>query len=96
MENLYNIIYKPTVSEKGMSAVQGANKYPFKVNPEANKIEIAKAIEFLYRDKKIKVLKVNTMRRKGKQRRMRTKLGWTSDWKKAIVTLREGDVIDMM
>lgn len=96
MKNPYDTICKPMVTEKGMFGVQKLNKYPFMVKLNANKIEIAKAIEFLYRDKGIKVVKVNTFRRKGKERRMRMKLGHTSDWKKAIVTLRPGDIIDLI
>lgn len=96
MNSPYQIIYKPIVTEKGMYYAQKSNKYPFLVHPNANKIEIAKAIEYLYREKNVKVLKVNTLIRKGKQRRVRFRVGQTSDWKKAIVTLREGDVIDML
>lgn len=96
MKNPYDIVFKPIVTEKGMFGAQKMNKYPFMVHIGANKIEIAKAIEFLYRDKGIKVVKVNTFRRKGKERRMRMQLGHTSEWKKAIVTLRSGDVIDLI
>lgn len=94
--NPYTIICKPLVTEKGMFGVHKLNKYPFLVDKKANKIEIAKAIEWLYRDKKIKVVKVNTLVRKGKERRVRLKFGRTSDWKKAIITLRDGDIIDMI
>ncbi|MEK7487000.1 MAG: 50S ribosomal protein L23 [Planctomycetota bacterium] len=96
MKSPYEVILKPIVTEKGMFGVQKMNKYPFMVSLTANKIEIAKAIEYLYRDKGVKVVKVNTFRRKGKERRLRMQLGRTSNWKKAIVTFRDGDVIDLI
>lgn len=68
------------------------NKYVFEVNKRANKTEIRKAIEQAY---KVKVKDVNTMIMSGKWRRVRFKPGKTPDWKKAIVTLRQGDKIDV-
>jgi large subunit ribosomal protein L23 len=69
-------------------------KYVFVVNPLANKQEIAWAIEEIYRDRNITVTAVNTVRVKGKRRRMRGRTGMTRSFKKAIVTLEEGDAID--
>jgi large subunit ribosomal protein L23 len=69
-------------------------KYAFLVDIKANKIEIAKAIEEIYSDKKVKVKSVNTIRVKPKQRRVRGKVGYTNAFKKAIVTLAEGDNLD--
>lgn len=69
-------------------------KYVFLVDPKANKIEIARAVEEIYSEKKIKVIAVNTIRVKPKQRRVRGNLGYTSGFKKAIVTLEEGDNLD--
>ena len=69
-------------------------KYVFIVDPTANKPEIASAIEEIYRDKKIKVVDVNTINVKPKQRRVRGRLGMTKTFKKAIVTLEPGDSID--
>ena len=69
-------------------------KYVFLVDPQANKTEIAWALEEIYKDKKIKVLKVNTLTRKPKPRRVRGRLGVTAYLKKAIVTLRPGDSIE--
>lgn len=66
----------------------------FLVDPKANKIEIAQAIEEIYSEKKIKVVAVNTIRVKPKQRRVRGNVGYTSGFKKAIVTLEEGDSLD--
>ena len=63
-------------------------KYTFKVAKTANKIEIKKAVEQLFKD--VKVEKVNTMNVRGRKKRMGRNEGYTSDWKKAIVTLKEG------
>ncbi|MDD4879109.1 MAG: 50S ribosomal protein L23 [Candidatus Omnitrophica bacterium] len=68
------------------------NKYIFEVDKRANKTEIRKAVEIAY---KVKVKDVNTMVMSGKWRRVRFKPGKTPDWKKAIVTLRKGDKIDV-
>ena len=78
-------------SEKG-SMMLPFNKYVFEVDKSANKTEIRKAIEQLY---KVKVKDVNTMIMSGKWRKVRFKPGKTPDWKKAIVTLRQGDKIDV-
>jgi large subunit ribosomal protein L23 len=69
-------------------------KYVFIVNPLANKQEIAWAVEEIYRVKNIKVVAVNTIQVKGKQRRVRGRLGMTRSFKKAIVTLEVGDSLD--
>ena len=77
------IIIAPVVTEKSNDELQ-QGKYTFKVNKKATKVEIAKAIEKLF---EVKVLKVNTMTVKGKQKRVGVHVGKTSDWKKAIVTI---------
>lgn len=69
-------------------------KYVFIVDPKANKQEIAKAIEEIYKDKEIKVVSVNTINTKAKPRRVRGRAGMTSARKKAIVTLAVGDSLD--
>lgn len=69
-------------------------KYVFDVDSQANKQEIAQAIEEIYADKKVHVLQVNTVTVKSKQRRVRGHLGMTSSGKKAIVTLQPGQTID--
>lgn len=69
-------------------------KYVFLVDTKANKIEIARAVEEIYSEKKIKVVAVNTLRVKPKQRTVRGKMGYTSGFKKAVVTLEEGDNLD--
>lgn len=71
-------------------------KYVFIVDPSANKNDIAAAVEEIYRDKKVKVVSVNTINVKGKTRRVRGRLGTKKSFKKAIVTLEEGDSLDTL
>lgn len=81
----HDIIIKPIITEKSMQGI--ANKtYTFQVAINANKIEIANAVETVFG---VKVKKVNTMRVKGHLRRQGRSEGYTADWKKAIVTLKE-------
>ena len=82
-----DIILKPIITEHSMECLQ-EGKYTFKVAKSANKIEIAKAVEQLF--KGVKVKKVNTISVRGRKKRMGRSEGYTSDWKKAIVTLAEG------
>ncbi|MCR5815818.1 MAG: 50S ribosomal protein L23 [Ruminococcus sp.] len=81
-----DIILKPVITEDSMERLPDG-KYTFQVAKDANKVEIAKAIEELF---DVKVAKVNTISVKGKQKRMGRYVGFRPDWKKAIVTL-EGD-----
>ena len=69
-------------------------KYVFIVDKKANKHEIAQAIEMIYAEKNIKVVAVNTINSKPKARRVRGHSGWKAAFKKAIVTLEEGDTIE--
>jgi len=78
-----DIIIAPIVTEKSSSNLQDG-KYTFEVNKKATKIEIANAVEKLFG---VKVLKVNTISVKGKEKRMGRTSGMTPDWKKAIVTI---------
>lgn len=71
-----------------------APKYVFLVDRTANKIEIAKAVEEIYKDQDIKVVSVNTINVKAKPRRVRGRAGYKSAFKKAIVTLRDDDNLD--
>lgn len=80
-----DIIIKPIVTEKSMMGIAD-KKYTFEVAKAANKIEIAKAVEELF---KVKVLKVNTVNMRGKFRRQGRYEGYTRSWKKAYVTLAE-------
>jgi large subunit ribosomal protein L23 len=69
-------------------------KAVFMVDPRSNKAEIAEAVEEIYRDKGVKVAKVNTIIRKPKKRRVRGRVGYRSGFKKAVVTFAKGDRID--
>ncbi|MDO4730525.1 MAG: 50S ribosomal protein L23 [Clostridia bacterium] len=81
----HDIILKPIITEKSMACMQ-MKKYTFKVKKSANKIEIAKAVEEIF---KVKVAKVNTLNVRGRLRRQGRTQGYTPSWKKAIVTLTE-------
>ena len=85
----YQIILRPCITEKATELQQAFNAYVFEVSPKANKLQIREAIEEIYRDKKVKVASVTTLRVKGKFRRPRLQGGYTKDRKKAIVTLRK-------
>lgn len=84
MKTAQDIIIAPVITEKSMTGI-AAKKYTFKVATDANKIEIANAVEQLF---KVKVAKVNTISVRGKARRMGRYEGYTSAWKKAVVTLK--------
>ena len=77
------VIIKPIVTEKSNDEVQNG-KYTFKVNKKATKIDIKRACEKLFN---VKVVNVNTINVKGKEKRVGRNVGKTSDWKKAIVTI---------
>lgn len=90
-----SIIIKPIVTEKATLLTEKLNRYSFKVNKDANKIQIKKAVEATYN---VTVVDVNTSNVSGKNKTRYTKAGIikgaTSDYKKAVVTLKEGDLID--
>lgn len=86
MKKAQDIILAPVITEKSMYGV-AEKKYTFRVAKDANKIEIAKAVEELF---SVKVAKVNTVSVKGRFKRMGRTAGYRPDWKKAIVTLTEG------
>ena len=85
MKDARDIIIRPIITEHSYDMIE-MNKYTFEVARDANKIEIAKAVEEIFG---VKVAKVNTISMKGKKRRMGRFEGYTSDWKKAVVTLTE-------
>ena len=89
------IIVKPLVTEKMTAITEQLNRFGFIVRPEANKLEIKKEVEALYN---VTVVEVNTMRYAGKNKSRYTRSGIingrTNAFKKAIVTLKEGDTID--
>ena len=87
----YDVIRSPVITERS-TALSEHNKVVFKVAPDAKKADIKAAVETLF---KVKVKAVNTLVRKGKDRRFRGIKGRTSDSKRAIVTLEEGYSIDV-
>ena len=95
MSSLGNILIRPVISEKMTKQAERLQQYAFIVSEKANRIEIARAIENFYG---VRVESVNTMRYEGKKRSRITKrgiaLGRTNSYKKAVVKLRKGDVID--
>ncbi|HOK35116.1 MAG TPA: 50S ribosomal protein L23 [Candidatus Pacearchaeota archaeon] len=86
----YRILKEPIISEKGTN-LANQNKYIFKVFPEANKVEIQKAIEDIY---KVKVKKVNIVNVRKKRKRVGRQEGWKPGYKKAIISLEEGEKIE--
>lgn len=86
-----DVIIAPVVSEKSYSLLDG-NAYTFVVHPDANKTEIRKAVEQIWG---VKVEKVNTINRKGKQKRFRYVLGRRADTKRAVVKLAPGNKIEI-
>lgn len=91
MHSAYDII-KSIIQTEKTTGDMPLNKYTFAVANAANKIEIKKAVEEIY---KVKVKNVNTLIMHGKKRRVRYVLGKRPDWKKAVVTLKEGQKIEM-
>lgn len=86
----HDIIIRPVVTEKS-SRMMESNKYTFEVLPAANKIEIRKAVEEVF---KVKVSSVHTIKVRSKPKRMGRFLGRTRSWKKAVVTLLPGERIE--
>ncbi len=86
-----NIIIQPLITEKAVGSTE-IDKYIFKVVKKANKIEVKKAVEDKF---KVKVLDVNIINIKGKKKTFKRIVGRRSDYKKAIVTLKKGEKIEM-
>lgn len=95
MKSMYQILKQPILTEKMLKLQEAKRKYAFEVDRNANKIEIKKAIQDKF---DVTVESVNVVFVKGKSKRLNTRRGLTrgkrSDWKKAIVTLRKGDLIN--
>jgi large subunit ribosomal protein L23 len=89
---LYSVIKKVLITEKSTIVKDEWNQYIIAVDNRANKIEIASAVEKLF---KVKVLKVRTMNMFGKKKRVGKTIGEKPSWKKAIVTLAEGNRIEI-
>lgn len=90
MKNSYGIIVSLLQTEKGSNLLP-FNKYLFRVDRNANKLDIKRAVEEIF---KVKVADVNVLTVLGKKKRLRYKEGKTPDWKKAIVTLKQGEKIE--
>jgi large subunit ribosomal protein L23 len=89
----FEIIKTVRLTEKGTRQAEAYNQYTVVADPRANKTQIRAAVQELF---KVKVTKVNTLNVRGKARRQRTaQAGKASNWKKAIVTLKEGDKISL-
>ena len=88
----YQIVKRPLSSEKSVGDRETSNSYHFEVDKKVNKIQIKEAIEKLF---EVKVLAVRTLNKVGKTRKYKNKIYKTGGWKKAIVTLKEGDRIDL-
>ena len=94
MKDSADIIKAVLLTEKGTMLSEAQNKFLFKVAVDANKVEIKRAVEELF---SVRVMAVNTMRRKGKKKRQRTAhFGTTAAWKRAVVTLHEEDSINLI
>ncbi len=93
MKDPDTIILGALVTEKAERLKAGHNKYTFRVNPKANKIEIRRAVERLF---KVHVQDVKVMNFLGKRRRMGMFSGRKPDWKKAVVTIKEGETIQAL
>jgi large subunit ribosomal protein L23 len=93
MKTVYEVIVSPLLTERGTLLKEKDNKVMFRVAKGANKIEIKKAVEEIF---KVKVDCVNTVNYKGKKKRLGKFEGRRSDWKKAFVTLKKGEKLDFI
>ena len=93
MKSIYEVIKGTWITEKGTELGEKQNKYVFKVGCNVNKIEIRNAIEKIFN---VKIEKVNTVKLQGKKKRVRKVEGKTPDWKKAVITLKEGSKIEFI
>ncbi len=92
MKDPRDVIRAPVVSEKSYDLIEDLNTYTFEVDRRANKTEIRQAVQRIF---DVDVIKVNTMNRKGKQKRTGWIVGKRGDTKRALVTLVPGDTIDI-
>ncbi len=93
LDRAYHIIKKPVITEKASDETGKRNAYTFRVPVDANKIEIRQAVQQLF---DVKVKSVNTLRVRGKWRIRGRSIGKTPNWKKAVVVLGEGDMINIL
>ncbi|MBI3354212.1 MAG: 50S ribosomal protein L23 [Nitrospirae bacterium] len=92
MSDMHSILLKPLFTEKGINLKEKENKVVLQVKYDANKSEIKKAVENIF---KVKVTDVNTLRVLGKKKRLGKFTGKRPDWKKAVVTLKKGEKLDL-
>jgi large subunit ribosomal protein L23 len=90
----HQVINVPVITEESTIQMESKNQYVFKVHPKANKHQIRDAVEEMFPE--VKVLSVNTMNYQGKEKGRFRRVGRRSAWKKAIVTLRPDDHIDLL
>tara|TARA_B100000945_G_scaffold54039_1_gene39430 strand:+ start:2040 stop:2327 length:288 start_codon:yes stop_codon:yes gene_type:complete len=88
---IFDVLKAPKMTEKTLSLKEEMNQYAFKVDPKANKIQIKNCVEKTF---KVSVIKVRTMNVRGKKKSMGKYRGYKSSWKKALVTLKNGDTIE--
>ena len=91
MKDPREIIIRPVITEHSYDQME-KNTYTFEVAKDSNKVEIRQAVEAIFN---VKVVRVNTINVKSKPKRMRYQLGRTRTWKKAMVTLQQGDTIEL-
>ncbi len=92
MKYPHDVILGPVVSEKSFDLIEAYNTYSFVVDPRANKTEIRQSVETIF---DVDVVSINTYNRRGKMKRTRRTLGKRKDTKRALVTLADGDSIDL-
>jgi len=90
--DMYQVVIKPLVTEKGTMMLSERNWVTFRVHPDANKIEVREAIQKIF---SVSVLQVNTQIVRGKRKRFGKTMGQSKAWKKAMVRLKEGDKIEI-
>ena len=90
--DMYQVVIKPLVTEKGTMMLSEGNWVTFRVHPDANKIEVREAIQKIF---SVSVLQVNTQIVRGKRKRFGKTMGQSKAWKKAMVQLKEGDKIEV-
>ena len=90
--DMYNVIQEPLITEKITKETEKLHKYAFRVHPKASKKDVKSAVEKIFN---VHVTKVNTINNSGKWRRVRYQPGKTASWKKAVVTVKAGEKIDI-
>lgn len=87
----HQVLLRPLVTEKGVHRANRNNQYAFEIHRDATKTDVRRAVESLF---DVKVVKVRTQNRKGKNRRFKNRMGRTADWKRAIIELHSDNRID--